>query len=99
MNNKFELLSPDTFTNASEMLKAMAHPMRIAIIRLLSQGKALTVSEIHEVLDIPQSCTSHHLSILKNKGIVIAKRKGKNILYCISNEKISTIIDCIQKCS
>jgi DNA-binding transcriptional ArsR family regulator len=99
MDNKFELLNADLFINASEMLKAMAHPMRIAILRLLNNGKSLSVSEIHEMLDISQSCASHHLSIMKNKNIVVCKRKGKNIFYSISQERISTIIDCVQKCT
>ncbi|NSW46250.1 MAG: helix-turn-helix transcriptional regulator [Bacteroidales bacterium] len=98
MTDSFELLDIDALNEASEMLKAMAHPLRIAILRLLKAGKPLTVSEIHELLSIEQSAASHHLGILKTRGIVCAKRKGKNIYYTISHERISNVIDCIQKC-
>jgi len=98
MTDSFELLDIDSLNEASEMLKAMAHPLRIAILRLLKAGKPLTVSEIHELLNIEQSSASHHLGILKTRGIVCAKRKGKNIYYTISHERISNVVDCIQKC-
>ncbi len=92
------LLNLEKLTEAAEMLKAMAHPLRIAILKLLSNGKPLTVSEIHEILNIEQSTTSHHLSIMKTRNIVCAKRKGKNIFYTISHERISNILNCIQQC-
>lgn len=98
MSNDIELLNSEAFNEASDMLKAMAHPVRIAILKLLTGGKPLTVSEIHELLNIEQSAASHHLGIMKTRGIVCAKRKGKNTFYTISHERISNIIDCIQKC-
>jgi DNA-binding transcriptional ArsR family regulator len=93
-----DLLNIDILNNAAELLRAMAHPVRIAILRLLSNGKALTVSEIHEILNIEQSTASHHLSIMKSRNIVVAKRKGKNIYYTISHERIKNILTCIQQC-
>jgi len=84
---------------AANMLKAMAHPMRIAILKYLEGGKKLTVSEIHELLNIEQSTTSHHLGILKDKGVLCSKREGKNTYYYLKHEILSQIIDCIQKCT
>ena len=54
--------------SAANMLKAIAHPMRIAILSFLEDGKRLSVTEIYEKLQIEQSTTSHHLGILKDKG-------------------------------
>ncbi len=93
------LLNIEALNEAAEMLKAMAHPIRIAILKLLSNNKPLTVSEIHEILNIEQSTTSHHLSIMKNRNIVCAKRKGKNIYYSISHERILNILTCIKQCT
>ena len=59
---------------AANMLKAIAHPMRIAILSYLEDGKRLTVTEIHELLNIEQSTTSHHLGILKDKGCLFVCR-------------------------
>ena len=84
--------------NASEMLKAIAHPMRIAIVDILSDDKTLTVTEIHETLNIEQAVASHHLSILKNKGVLISVRNGKNSNYKLKHPRLSQIITCIDKC-
>lgn len=84
---------------AANMLKAIAHPKRIAILSFLEDGKMLTVTEIHEKLQIEQSTTSHHLGILKDKGILSSKRDGKNTFYYLKHESLSSIISCVQKCS
>lgn len=84
---------------AAEMLKAIAHPMRIAIVGYLEGGVKLTVTEIHERLGIEQSTTSHHLGILKNKGVLSSKRDGKNTYYYLKNNELSGILECIEKCS
>ena len=64
-------LDADRLETAANMLKAIAHPLRIAILKHLEGGKKLTVTEIHELLGIEQSTTSHHLGILKDKGRVV----------------------------
>jgi len=84
---------------AASMLKAIAHPMRIAILKHLEGGKRLTVTEIHELLEIEQSTTSHHLGILKDKGVLCSKREGKNTFYYLKHEILSQIVDCVNRCS
>jgi len=84
---------------AASMLKAMAHPMRIAILKHLEGGKKLTVTEIHELLKIEQSTTSHHLGILRDKGVLCAKRDGKNTYYYLKFDILSQIVDCLHTCT
>jgi DNA-binding transcriptional ArsR family regulator len=84
---------------AANMLKAIAHPMRIAILKHLEGGKKLTVTEIHELLGIEQATTSHHLGILKDKGVLCSRREGKNTSYYLKHDILSQIIDCLQKCT
>ena len=57
---KFDGLTAEQLEKAANMLKAIAHPMRVAILEYLDGGKQLTVTEIHEHLKIEQSTTSHH---------------------------------------
>lgn len=95
---KFEKLTSEQLEKAAVMLKAIAHPVRIAIINQLEKGKKLTVTEIHELLKIEQSTTSHHLGILKDKGILISKRDGKNSYYFLKHENLSNILSCINDC-
>lgn len=92
-------LSPEELDRAANMLKAIAHPMRISILNYLEDGKKLTVSEIHELLNIEQSTTSHHLGILKDKGILNSQREGKNTYYFLKHDTLSNIVDCIGKCA
>lgn len=84
---------------AASMLKAMAHPMRIAILKHLENGKRLTVTQIHELLGIEQSTTSHHLGILKDKGVLCSKRDGKNTYYYLKYDILSQIIGCLEVCT
>ena len=84
--------------NAAEMLKAIAHPVRIAIVELLSSDTQLNVTEIYEALKIEQAVASHHLSILKNKGVLTSERSGKNCYYSLKYQRLSQIIECINKC-
>jgi len=99
MEMKFENLSASQLEKAANMLKAIAHPMRISIINFLEGGKKLTVTEIHELLKIEQSTTSHHLGILKDKGVLASKREGKNTYYFLKNENLSNIVECLSKCA
>jgi DNA-binding transcriptional ArsR family regulator len=96
---KFSSLKPEQLEAAANMLKAIAHPMRIAILNFLEDGKKLTVTEIHELLEIEQSTTSHHLGILKDKGVLASRREGKNTYYFLKHENLSNIVECVSKCA
>lgn len=84
---------------AASKLRAMAHPMRIAIIDLLNNQKKLSVTQIYEHLNIEQAAASHHLNILKGKGILASKRDGKQIHYSLKNSTLNDIIQCINRCN
>ena len=92
-------LDSDQLETAASMLKAIAHPMRIAILKNLEGGKRLTVTQIHELLGIEQSTTSHHLGILRDKGVLCSKREGKNTFYYLKFEVLSQIVDCLESCT
>ena len=83
---------------AASKLRAMAHPMRIAIIDLLTENKKLNVTEIYEKLSIEQASASQHLNILKGKGLLESKRDGKMILYSLKTNVLANVIDCINQC-
>jgi len=92
-------LKPEQLEKAANMLKAIAHPVRISILNLLQEGEKLTVSEIHTKLNIEQSTTSHHLGILKDKDVLSSKRDGKNTYYFLKHDQLSRVIECISKCT
>lgn len=84
---------------AASKLRAIAHPMRIAMIDLLHNNNKLSVTEIYSQLDIEQASASHHLNILKNKGVLISRREGKKIYYSLKNVVLTEIIECINRCN
>lgn len=92
-------LSVEQLEAAADMLKAIAHPKRIAIINYLNENEKLTVTELHELLELEQSSTSHHLSLLKDKGVLISQRAGKHTYYSLKHKRLTEIIDCISKCA
>jgi DNA-binding transcriptional ArsR family regulator len=91
-------LNPDDLERAAGILKAMAHPVRISILGALEGGKSLTVTEIHNLLGIDQSTASHHLGIMKDKGVLNARREGKNIYYSLKDEKLKDMLYCLSYC-
>ena len=84
---------------AASKLRAISHPMRIAIIDLLANGKKLSVTEIYKSLGIEQATASHHLNILKSKGLLLSNREGKKIYYSLKNLTLTDIIECINRCN
>ncbi|NPA67334.1 MAG: helix-turn-helix transcriptional regulator [Chlorobi bacterium] len=97
INSNF--LTNENLQTASRILKAMAHPLRIKILNLLSEKTKLTVTQIHTTLGIEQSTASHHLGILKDKGVLQSERKGKNTYYFLKDQNLKSIIECLSKCS
>ena len=76
-------------------LKAIAHPVRLSIIEMLEGERRMTVTEIYTKLNADQSSVSHHLSILRDKGVLSSERKGKYIYYYLKNAAYLNIIDCL----
>ncbi len=78
-------LTTEQLESASQILKAMAHPIRVSIMSTL-EGKKLNVTQIYEALDLEQSVVSHHLGILRDKGVLNAERDGKNVFYSLKSD-------------
>lgn len=92
-------LSIEKLEFAASKLRAIAHPMRIAIIDMLENNRRLSVTEIYKILDIEQAAASHHLNILKNNKVLVSKREGKKIYYSLKSDTLTEIIQCINKCN
>jgi ArsR family transcriptional regulator, arsenate/arsenite/antimonite-responsive transcriptional repressor len=63
--------------------KAIAHPMRVRILRMLARKEARMCSHIVDELPLAQSTVSEHLRILRSAGLVQANEKGPRVSYCI----------------
>ena len=79
----------DDRQSLAEILKAAAHPDRLAILNMLCKTKneRLTVKMIYEKLSLQQPIVSRHLNILKSAGVVRRSQEGQKIYYCLCLEK------------
>lgn len=80
----------------AELLKALAHPRRLEIVQLL-RDQELSVTDIYEMLDLPQANISQHLMILRDAGVVTTTREGKQVLYRLANSKIIEASDLLRE--
>lgn len=71
--------------------KALADPTRRKIIRLL-RDRDMTAGEIAEYFSISKPSISHHLSILKQAGLILDERKGQNIVYSLNTSVMEELI-------
>ena len=68
----------------AEFAKALAHPARIAILKVLAQHNECICGEIVDVLPLAQSTVSQHLKELKNAGLINGSVDGPRSCYCIN---------------
>lgn len=79
----------------AELLKALAHPVRLCIVRGLLENGPCNVSNMHNCLEMPQSTVSQHVSKLKSAGIIKGVRNGTEIVYEVMDSKIEKLIKAI----
>ncbi|MEK7261003.1 MAG: metalloregulator ArsR/SmtB family transcription factor [Pseudomonadota bacterium] len=78
--------------HASRALKAMAHPLRLKILCILGPSSEISVQDIVEQVGTSQSNISQHLSILREKGILAARKDANKVYYRIGDPKILNLI-------
>lgn len=76
------------------MFKALGHPVRLHIVRLLLEGERC-VCELHKGTERDLSTISSHLNILKGAGVVTAEQRGKNIFYTLARPCLRSVITCL----
>jgi ArsR family transcriptional regulator, zinc-responsive transcriptional repressor len=86
-----ELPSRNVLDTAGELLRALAAPVRIAIVLQLQQS-ARCVHELVDALDVPQPLVSQHLRILKQAGVVSSERAGREVLYRLVDHHLAHIV-------
>jgi len=60
----------DKLHYSSELMRALAHPLRLKILEFIDEHKTINVNKIYSSLDLEQSITSQHLKILRMSGVV-----------------------------
>jgi DNA-binding transcriptional ArsR family regulator len=85
---------PELYRAKANLCKTLADPTRQMILADL-RGVEKTVGEIAEGIEVTQPTASHHLAILRERGIVIARREGAIVFYSLANPKISDACDIV----
>ena len=97
MAKQIKNISEEKIDKAVSLIKSLAHPMRISIIKYLENEKELTVTQLYNLLNIEQATTSQHLQMLKRQGILGFRRKGKNTFYYLKEDRLEYIIEFISQ--
>ncbi|MFC1653371.1 metalloregulator ArsR/SmtB family transcription factor [Patescibacteria group bacterium] len=86
----------ELFKLQSDLLKSLANPRRLEIIQLLREQE-LSVTEIYQMLDLPQANVSQHLMVLRDSGIVKTRKDGKQMFYSLAHKNISEASDLLRE--
>jgi len=76
----------------AEFFKALAHPLRIAVLDALRDGES-GVNELCETLNVEQSTLSQQLAVLRSRNIVIGRKEGLNVYYSVRDTTVFKLLD------
>lgn len=76
----------DKQNRLAQMMKALAHPARIAIIQHLVKAQACICGDLVDELGLAQATISQHLKELKNAGLIQGTIEGTSVCYCIDRK-------------
>ncbi|MBU3207354.1 metalloregulator ArsR/SmtB family transcription factor [Clostridium algidicarnis] len=80
------------FDEVAELLKVMAHPVRICILNGLIKKGECNVTFMQGCLEVPQSTISQHLQKLKAAGLVQSERRGLEVIYSIKDPRVKLLM-------
>ena len=80
-----------SFDEAADLLRALAHPVRLGIVDLLKSGE-LCVKRLEQLLGVSQSSVSQHLSRLRYVGLIESERRGHLVCYRLAGPTAETIL-------
>lgn len=78
-------------------LKSLASESRLNIILLFLDGQERTVNQIADAIGLGQPATSEHLAIMKQAGVLISRKEGKEIYYCPDRAQVLETLDTLNR--
>lgn len=93
-----ERVGSDKLNRASELLRAAAHPQRLAILDALGQHTRLCNRELQVMLGIEQAILSQHLTLMRDKGLLDCRKEGKFTHWTLRRPEFLRIVDCLENC-
>ena len=95
--NRKTAIDDEKLETSSEVLRALAHPLRMRILAYIDKKGSINVNKIYNTLQLEQSITSQHLRILRLAGLVDTHREGKYVVYSLNYERLGGSIDAVQR--
>ena len=83
--------------DTARVLKCLGHPLRLQILDLLERAGEATVTEVHEGLGVEQAIASQHLTNMRDKGILVRRKEGVNVLYAIGDDRALKVLACVRE--
>ena len=83
--------SDESFTRGAELLKAMAHPLRLALLASLVDGPQC-VHELVDSTEASQPLVSQHLRVLRGADLLSREQRGREVVYAIADDHIHHIV-------
>lgn len=77
---------PQADAELAKLSKALGHPARVRILRLLSQRETCVCGDLVMEIDLAQSTVSQHLKVLKAAGLIQGTVSGPSVCYCINRQ-------------
>ena len=91
-------IQADKLLFAVNMLKVIAHPVRIAIVDLLTENNRMTVLEIQKELQLEQAIASQQITLMEDKGVLISEKVGRNKYVSLRFPMMKNIVHCLENC-
>ena len=91
---------PEADTELAQLAKALGHPARVQILRILLRSTACLGGEIARELPLAQSTVSQHLKVLKDAGIIRGQIDGPRVCYCLEPAaigRLKALVDALQR--
>ncbi len=82
---------------SNDVLRAIAHPLRMELMSFIRNRGWISVQDIYQTLDIEQSVTSQHLSVLRRCSLVSTTRDGKHVNYCVNEERYEQVLNAVNR--
>jgi len=88
------VIHPAVAERVAEVLKALAHPVRLQIAALLEHEERC-VGDIVAALQAKHAITSQQLSMMRDKGVLASRREGAKVYYRLNNPNVIKLLHCI----
>ena len=85
------------YDRLASVLKAMGHPLRLRILCMLAGGEEISVQDLVERVGTTQSNVSQHLSLLRDAGVICARRDATRVYYRLAAQEFERLLTLLRQ--